>query len=95
MEHWNQTIKRETNEKIKPPSITSSMEKWSIKNPQNAVAVIVPTFADVKNKPLAKSGASGAKRDNQYWLMFAFTPHKIPQIIVKISIDSTIVLPPK
>ena len=59
-------IINETAEYIKPPIITAPIEKLSMKTPQNAVAVIVPTFAEVRNKPFAKSGASGTVCDSQY-----------------------------
>ena len=46
--------------------MTALIEELSMKTPQNAVALIVPIFAEVRKRPFAKSGASGAVCDSQY-----------------------------
>ena len=47
-------------------------------NPQKDVADMVPILAEVRNNPFAKSGASGAECDNQYWVIFALIPPSTP-----------------
>lgn len=54
-----------SNDRI-PTNTTYSVPKPDINNPPIAAPIVVPRLADVKNNPLAKSGASGAEDIIQY-----------------------------
>ncbi|GEB34869.1 hypothetical protein BPA01_44490 [Brevibacillus parabrevis] len=49
-----------------PTNTTYWVPNSEINNPPAAVPIVVPKFTDDKNKPLAKSGASGAADIIQY-----------------------------
>lgn len=49
-----------------PPTTMYCVPIADINNPPTAVPIVVPTLADDKNNPLAKSGALGAADVIQY-----------------------------
>ena len=61
-----------------PPNTMYCNPIPDINNPHIVVPIVVPRFADVKNSPLANSGASGAADVIQYWFKFPPTPANIP-----------------